>query len=115
MSVPGANESGIETAFATAPPAGHGYGEAGEPTVHATRAELRAPGPRPAEMAVPAVRVHELVRALAAGIRRRPLTSLGVAIGVGFLVGGALSFRAGRIVLAAAARRVAKQVLEKVL
>jgi hypothetical protein len=48
-------------------------------------------------------------------IRERPLTSLAVAVGVGFLVGGALSFRAGRLALAAAARRVAEEVFRQVL
>jgi hypothetical protein len=63
----------------------------------------------------PALRVIELARALAGRIRKRPLTSLGVAVGVGFLVGGALTFRAGRIALAVVARRVVREVLKQVL
>ena len=57
-------------------------------------------------------RAAELARALYARIRERPLTSLAVAVGVGFLVGGALSFRAGRFALVAAARRVAQEVFK---
>jgi hypothetical protein len=60
-------------------------------------------------------RALELARALYTRIRERPLTSLAVAVGVGFLVGGALSFRAGRLALVAAARRVAQEVLKQVL
>jgi hypothetical protein len=63
----------------------------------------------------PAARAAELARALYGRIRERPLTSLAVAVGVGFLVGGALSFRAGRLALAAAARRVAQEVFKQVL
>jgi hypothetical protein len=54
-------------------------------------------------------------RALRVRILERPLTSLAVAVGVGFLVGGALSFRAGRFALVAAARRVAQEVLKQVI
>jgi hypothetical protein len=60
-------------------------------------------------------RAAELARALYARIRERPLTSLAVAVGVGLLVGGALSFRAGRLALVAAARRVGQEVLRQVL
>jgi hypothetical protein len=63
----------------------------------------------------PALRVIELARALSGRIRKRPLTSLGVALGVGFLIGGALTFRAGRIALAVVVRRVAREVLKQVL
>jgi hypothetical protein len=63
----------------------------------------------------PAARVAELARALAWRVRERPVATLAVAVGVGFLVGGALTFRAGRIALAVAARRVAREVLKQVL
>ena len=62
-----------------------------------------------------AARVSDISRALFERIRRRPLASLAVALGVGIVVGGALSFRAGRIALAAAARHVAHEVLKQVL
>jgi hypothetical protein len=63
----------------------------------------------------PAARVVELGRALAWRVRERPVGTLAVAVGVGFLVGGALTFRAGRIALAVAVRRVAREVLKQVL
>jgi len=63
----------------------------------------------------PTVRAGELARTLARHIRTRPLASLAVAVGVGFAVGGALSFRAGRIALAVAARHVARELLKRVL
>jgi hypothetical protein len=71
--------------------------------------------PRFVEPEGPTVRVTEFARALAGRIRKRPLTALGVALGVGFLIGGALTFRAGRFALAAVARRVAHEVLKQVL
>jgi hypothetical protein len=43
------------------------------------------------------------------------LTSVAAAIGVGFVVGGALSFRGGRIALAAVGRHVAREFLKQVL
>jgi hypothetical protein len=68
-----------------------------------------------AELEGPGARISDLARAIARRIRRRPITSLAAAIGVGFLVGGALSFRAGRVALAAAARHVTREVLKQVL
>jgi hypothetical protein len=79
------------------------------------------PGPRAevttdlAALEGPVARVEELARALAWRVRERPMATLAVAMGVGFLVGGALTFRAGRIALAVAARRVAREVLKQVL
>jgi ElaB/YqjD/DUF883 family membrane-anchored ribosome-binding protein len=67
------------------------------------------------ELEGPAARVADLARAVARRIRERPIKSLAVAIGVGFVVGGALSIRAGRMALAAAARHVAREVLKQVL
>lgn len=63
----------------------------------------------------PAVRLSDLTRAMAARIRERPLTSLAVAVGAGFVVGGALSLRAGRLLLAAAARHVGRALLKQIL
>lgn len=74
----------------------------------------RTPSGRPAPEGG-AARVSDISRALFERIRRRPLASLAVALGVGIVVGGALSFRAGRIALAAAARHVAHEVLKQVL
>jgi hypothetical protein len=60
-------------------------------------------------------RVSSLTKAVVRRIRRQPLTSLFVMIGAGFVVGGALSFRAGRVVLVAAARHVGRELLKQVL
>jgi hypothetical protein len=63
----------------------------------------------------PAARFTELVTGIVGNIRRRPLGSLAVALGVGFVVGGALSFRIGRLTLAAAARHIGRELLKQVL
>lgn len=63
----------------------------------------------------PAGHARELAEAIVRRIRARPLTSLAVGLGLGFVVGGALSFRAGRIALAGALRYVAREVLKQVL
>jgi ElaB/YqjD/DUF883 family membrane-anchored ribosome-binding protein len=68
-----------------------------------------------ADLEGPAARVSALARATARRIRARPLASFAIAVGIGFVVGGALSFRAGRIALAAAARHVARELLKQVL
>jgi len=59
-------------------------------------------------------RVSNFAASVAARIRQQPYLSLAVAGGVGFVVGGALSFRAGRVVLVAAARQVGRQLLNDV-
>ena len=61
------------------------------------------------------LRFSDLALAISERIRRRPLTSLAAAVGVGFAIGGALTFRAGRLAIAAAARRVARELLKQVL
>jgi hypothetical protein len=63
----------------------------------------------------PAGHLRELAEAIVRRIRRRPITALAAAIGAGFIVGGALSFRAGRVALAAAFRHVARELLKQVL
>jgi len=40
------------------------------------------------------------------------MASLALALGAGFVVGGAFCFRAGRIALAAAARHIARELLK---
>jgi hypothetical protein len=61
------------------------------------------------------MRVMGLVRALARRVRRRPGESIAVALVGGFVLGGALSFRAGRIAAAAAARHVGRELLKQLL
>ncbi len=72
------------------------------------------PFPR-ADLEGPAARVNELVASILGNIKRRPLASIAVALGVGFVIGGALSFRAGRLALAVAARHLGRQMLKQVL
>jgi hypothetical protein len=63
----------------------------------------------------PEARVLELLDALARRIRRKPMTALTVALGAGFVIGGALSSRVGRAMLAAGARHVVREVLKQLL
>jgi hypothetical protein len=63
----------------------------------------------------PEARVLELVAELGRRIRRRPLTALAVAAGAGFIVGGALTFKAGRLLLAAGVRHVTRELLKQLL
>ena len=69
----------------------------------------------PAELEGPAARARDLARSVARRIRSRPVSSLLLAVGVGFIVGGALSFRVGRVLLASASRHIARELLKQVL
>jgi hypothetical protein len=60
-------------------------------------------------------KVLELVEAIERNIRRRPLTALVCGIGGGFVIGGALSSRVGRLMLATGARHVARELLKQLL
>jgi hypothetical protein len=60
-------------------------------------------------------RIRELIDAVGRGIRRRPLAAVVLGVGIGFVIGGALSFRAGRILLAAGARGAARGLLKQLL
>jgi hypothetical protein len=59
--------------------------------------------------------VVQLIEAVARRIRRRPLAALAVGAGIGFVIGGALSFRTGRLLLAAGARQVVRDLLKQLL
>jgi hypothetical protein len=84
--------------------------------LHAVRPVRRVTEGRDiAELEGPAARIGSLAQAVAGRIRARPLASIAFAIGIGFAVGGALSFRAGRVALAAAARHIARELLKQVL
>jgi hypothetical protein len=63
----------------------------------------------------PAERAIELARVVAIRIRARPLSTVVVALGLGFIVGGAASFRMGRIALVTAARYLARELCKQVL
>jgi ElaB/YqjD/DUF883 family membrane-anchored ribosome-binding protein len=66
-------------------------------------------------MVGPDARLVTALRAMAERIRERPLTSIAAAIAIGFVIGGASSFRTGRLTLSVAARHVARQILKAVL
>lgn len=59
-------------------------------------------------------RASELLNATVARIQRQPYASMAIAGGVGFVVGGALSFRAGRVVLGAAARHMSHELFKQI-
>lgn len=63
----------------------------------------------------PETRLLELLALAGQRVRKRPLTAMALAMGAGFVIGGALSFRAGRLLLATAARTVARELLKQLL
>jgi hypothetical protein len=56
-----------------------------------------------------------IARAVKQRVHERPLTAVAAAVAVGLIVGGGLSFRLGRLLLAAASRHVVREVLKQVL
>jgi hypothetical protein len=68
-----------------------------------------------AQLEGPAERLGEIARAIVRRVRERPLAALAAAIGAGFVLGGALSFRVGRTALSAAGRHVVREFLKQVL
>ena len=81
------------------------------------RALRRVPSaPTPgAPIVPPDLRIAELVGVFGRHIAARPLTSTLIAMGAGFVLGGALSFRAGRMALAVLGRHAFREVLKEVL
>jgi hypothetical protein len=59
--------------------------------------------------------MSEIGRAILRRVRQRPFAAVAAAVGVGFVIGGALSFRAGRVALGTVARQVARELLKQVL
>ena len=76
---------------------------------------LRIPVAPRVELEGPTERLRAVGETILGRIRQRPLMSIAAAVGVGFVVGGALTFRAGRLALAAAARHVARELMKQVL
>jgi len=76
------------------------------PTPSLSFAEL-AEGPR--------ARVGDLIAAVVRFARARPYSAIVAAMAVGFVVGGALSFRGGRMLLAAGARQAGQDLLKQLL
>jgi hypothetical protein len=60
-------------------------------------------------------KVLELVEAIERNIRRRPFIALACGVGAGFVIGGALSSRVGRLLLATGARHAARELLKQLL
>ncbi|HSY21896.1 MAG TPA: hypothetical protein VK841_07270 [Polyangiaceae bacterium] len=80
--------------------------------------ELQGDSPSDADVSSPSnalARASALLDAVVARIRSQPHASMAVAAGVGFVLGGALSFRAGRVVLAAATRHVGRELFKQVV
>jgi predicted aminopeptidase len=97
-----------------------------DPVVHGPRAsgerrkgseQARAIRRASRRVALPAAdsRVAEVMSGVARRIAAQPLESLAIALTVGFALGGALSFRAGRFALRIAARRAGRELLKQFL
>ena len=67
------------------------------------------------ELDGPAAPLRSIVHAVTQRVRERPLTAVAAAVAIGVIVGGGLSFRVGRLLLAAASRHVVREVLKQVL
>lgn len=63
----------------------------------------------------PDLRVVEMIEALRRRIASRPMSATILALGFGFVLGGALSFRAGRAALGIAGRHVVRELLKEML
>jgi hypothetical protein len=60
-------------------------------------------------------RIADLLGAAVRYARARPYPAIAAALVAGFVVGGALSFRAGRVLLAAGARQAGQEFLKQLL
>ena len=63
----------------------------------------------------PEARLLALLDAIARRIRKQPLGALAIAIGAGFVLGGALSFRTGRALVSVGVRHVGRELLKQLL
>jgi hypothetical protein len=63
----------------------------------------------------PKARIADLVDAVARFARARPYAALAAAAVAGFVVGGGLSSRAGRMLLSAGARQAGQELLKQLL
>jgi hypothetical protein len=86
------------------------------PPIGRHRAMPREPAPSPALVFDGRARPRwAIARAVKRRVHERPLTAVAAAVAVGLIVGGGLSFRLGRLLLAAASRHVVREVLKQVL
>jgi hypothetical protein len=60
-------------------------------------------------------RLIDLVDAVVRLAKARPFPALAAAVIAGFVVGGALSFRGGRVILAAGARHAGQELLKQLI
>jgi hypothetical protein len=60
-------------------------------------------------------RIADLLDAAVRFARARPYPAIAAALVAGFVVGGALSFRAGRVLLAAGGRQLGQELLKQLL
>ena len=60
-------------------------------------------------------RFGELADTIVRFVRARPFPALAAAVGAGFVIGGALSFRTGRVLAAAGARQAVQELLKQLL
>jgi len=80
------------------------------------RAIPREPAPSPAVVFDGRVRpLRAIAKAVKRRVHERPFTAVAAAVAVGLIVGGGLSFRLGRLLLATASRHVVREVLKQVL
>ena len=78
------------------------------------RALRRVPSsPPPARGEGSDLRVVELIAGARRHVVARPVSATLAALGIGFVLGGALSFRAGRIAMATLGRRLAVELLKE--
>ena len=63
----------------------------------------------------PMAPIRAIVQVVTRRVRERPFAAVAAAVAIGVIVGGGLSFRLGRLLLAAASRHVAREVLKQVL
>lgn len=63
----------------------------------------------------PGARLGDAAEGLASTIRNRPTEALLSIAGLGFILGGALTFRAGRVALGAALRHASRELLKQLL
>jgi hypothetical protein len=82
----------------------------------ASKALRRLPEHTPgAPIVPPDLRAAELLGALRRRIAARPMTATLIGLSAGFVLGGALSFRAGRMALGVAGRHFLRELLKEVL
>jgi hypothetical protein len=76
---------------------------------------VREPARPSFELDGPVAPLRAIVRAVTQRVHERPLTAVAAAVALGVIVGGGLSFRLGRLLLASASRHVVREVLKQVL